>query len=225
LGRLILDLKPDVVVHIGDHWDMASLSGHSSKMELEGKKYMADIEAGVEALDMIDWPTRRAKKKRPRKVFCMGNHEARIDRLVEQQPVLEGKVSDADLQLLDYGWEVNGFLTPVVVDGIVYSHYFVSGVMGKPIGGVHSARSLLSKQHMSTTQGHSHLLDYSLTNRADGRRIQGLVCGVFQDYRTTWNNNQSESQWWPGLVIKRNVENGVYDPQFVSIQALKKEYD
>ena len=30
--------------------------------------------------------------------------------------------------------------------------------------------------------------------------------------------------WWRGLVVKRSVSDGVYDPQFVSIEALRKEY-
>lgn len=224
LGKLILDLKPDVVVNIGDLWDMPSMSGHSSKKELETKRYQKDIEAGVDALERMALPTRKAKRRRPRQVFTIGNHEERINRIISTQPILEGKIGMGDLQLKEHGWESIPFLTPAIVDGIAYAHYFVSGVMGRAIGGENVARSLLNKQHMSTTQGHSHLLDYALGSVADGSRIQALVCGVFQDYTTKWNNNQSESQWWPGVVIKRNVEGGSYDPEFVSIRRLQKEY-
>ncbi len=224
IGKLILDLKPDVIVNIGDLWDMPSLSGHSSKKEIENKRYQKDIAIGVEALDRMNAPTRKAKKKIPRRVFIMGNHEERVNRIATEQPILEGKIGEADFQLEKYGWEVIPFLTPIVIDDIAYSHYFVSGVMGRAIGGENVARSLLTKQHMSCTQGHSHLLDYALGSRADGGRIQALVCGVCQTYKTKWNNNQSEAQWWPGIVIKRDVEDGHYDPEFVSIHRLEKEY-
>jgi len=224
IGQLIYDIRPDVVINIGDHFDMASLSGHSSKFEMEDKRYQDDISIGIDALERLDHYVKRAKKKRPRKVFTLGNHEARIPRLVSDQPILQGKVDLSDLQLSENGWEVYPFLDPVIVDGVAYSHYFVSGVMGRPIGGDNVARSTLNKQHMSCTSGHSHLLDFATTTKADGKRIFGLVCGVYQDYHTQWNNNQSEAQWWSGVVIKRDVSHGSYDPQFVSIQALQKEY-
>lgn len=224
LGKLILDLKPDVVINIGDMWDMASLSGHSSKKEIEGKRYQADIDAGVDALERMENPIRKSKKKRPRRIFTVGNHEDRIPRLVREQPIMEGKISLRDLQLEQHGWEVYPFLTPVFVDGIAYSHYFVSGVLGRAVSGENPARSLINKHHMSCSMGHSHELDYALGTRADGKRIQGLVCGVFQDYKTGWNNQQSEARWWPGVVIKRNVDNGSYDPQFVSVKSLEREY-
>ena len=223
-GQLILDLRPDVVINIGDQWDMASLSGHSSKKELEGKRYADDIAIGVDASERILAPLRKAKKKHPRKVFCLGNHEERILRLIKQDPKLEGAISLKDLQLREYGWEVHDFLTPAIVDGIAYAHYFTSGVMGRPIGGDKIARSILNKKHMSCTQGHDHTLDYALATRANGQRIQGLDCGVFQDFKTGWNNAQSEGLWWSGVVIKRHVVDGTYDPEFVSIGRLKAEY-
>ncbi len=224
IGKLIHELKPDVVINIGDHFDMASLSGHSSKFELETKRYQKDISAGVDALNRLNHYTKRAKKKRPRMIFTVGNHEARIPRLVSEQPMLEGKIGYGDLQLEDHGWEVYPFLESAIVDGIAYSHYFVSGVMGRPIGGDNVARSMLNKQHMSVTCGHSHLLDFATTMKADGKRIMGLVCGVYQDYHATWNSNQAESLWWSGVVIKRNVHEGNYDPQFVSLKSLQREY-
>jgi len=30
--------------------------------------------------------------------------------------------------------------------------------------------------------------------------------------------------WWRGLVYLRNVEDGIYDPEFISIESLRKEY-
>jgi len=30
--------------------------------------------------------------------------------------------------------------------------------------------------------------------------------------------------WWRGVVVKHNVENGVYDPEFISLQRLKDIY-
>jgi hypothetical protein len=46
---------------------------------------------------------------------------------------------------------------------------------------------------------------------------------VYQDYKSEWAGEVNKL-WWRGVVIKRNVENGAYDPEWVSIERLKREY-
>ena len=225
LGKLIVDLKPDVVVNMGDMADMPSLCTYDKGTKgFEGRRYKADVEVTLDAQDRMFNPIRRAKKKKPRYIMCVGNHENRIDRAISCDAILDGTIGLDDLQFKDYGWEVYPFLSPAVVDGIAYSHYFTSGVMGRPVGGENPAKALLNKQHMSCTAGHTHTLDFASTTNASGSRINGLVCGCYTTEESGWNNPQSEGLWWSGVVIKRYVDNGTYDPQFVSVQALEKEY-
>jgi len=91
VGNLIVDIKPDVIIHIGDHWDMASLSTYEDRGSsyFHDKTYAADVEAGIQGMENLLGPlrvfqTRRLiNKKRqynPRLVFCIGNHEHRIAR-------------------------------------------------------------------------------------------------------------------------------------------------
>ena len=43
-GKYIAEKKPDVIVHIGDHWDMPSLSSYDKgKKSFEGRRYKDDI--------------------------------------------------------------------------------------------------------------------------------------------------------------------------------------
>jgi hypothetical protein len=51
----------------------------------------------------------------------------------------------------------------------------------------------------------------------------GLVAGVYQDYVSGWAGNVN-NLWWQGVVYLRNVEAGVYDPEFISIEALRRVY-
>jgi hypothetical protein len=51
----------------------------------------------------------------------------------------------------------------------------------------------------------------------------GLSAGCYFDYEADWAG-ASNKLYWRGIVIKRNVEDGSYDPQFVSLDAIKKEY-
>jgi hypothetical protein len=229
LGELIKDLKPDVVVNLGDMWDMASMSSYDKgKKSFNGRNYNADINAGLDFDEKLWAPIKKAKKKRPRRIFIEGNHENRLKKLLDLQPELEGTVGFDDLDLnknyddiVEYKGQTPGVIS---VDNIFYSHYFCSGVMGRPIGGEHPAASLISKQYSSCTCGHIHITDFSTRTDPNGKRIMGLVAGVFQDYDSPWAG-EINKLWWRGVIIKHNVEDGCYDPQWVSIDQLRKEYE
>lgn len=228
LGRLILDVKPDVVINLGDMWDMASMSGYDrGKKSFQGRTFKKDLDAGLEFDDRLWAPVRKAKKRRPYSVFIEGNHEYRMKRALDLQPELEGVIgfNDFDLnrnysQVIEYEGNTPGIID---VDGIYYSHYFVSGVMGRPIGGEHPAYSLLTKQYTSCTCGHIHVADWTTRTRPDGKRIMGAVAGVYQDYDSPWAGEVNRI-WWRGVLLKNNVDDGCYDPQWISIEQLRKEY-
>lgn len=223
LAELILDVKPDVVVDIGDWFDMPSLCSYDKGTKgFEGRRYEKDIEAGVEAQDRIQRRLRQAKKKMPRMVRTLGNHENRINKAVYHQAILEGVISTKDLMSKEYGWEEHPFMQPVDIDGIDYAHYFPSGVMGKPIGGMHTGHSLLVKRHKSSTMGHLHLHDHKIDLRGD-THIHGLSCGVYIDYHLDYAG-ESNKLYRPQICIKRNVCNGDYDLETISIGRLRDEY-
>jgi predicted phosphodiesterase len=228
LAKLIIDLRPDRVIHLGDGPDMPSLSSYDKgKKSFQGRTYRADVDSWLEFQERMWKPVRRRKKRLPLSHYIEGNHDERIERVVQYQPELEGAVSFGDLELDKYWNEVTRYdgRTPgiLVADGIHYSHYFVSGIMGKSISGERPAHALLTKQYVSCTQGHSHTLDYCVRTAANGHKIMGLSAGSFMDYRCDWAGN-TQDLWWSGVVIKRNVEGGCYDPQFVSLKALQREY-
>lgn len=223
LGKLILDIKPDVVINIGDMADMPSLCSYDyGKKGYEGRRYLKDIESAREADDRIWLPVRGAKKKLPRRVFCLGNHEERINRATEADAKLDGVLSIDDLGY-DRNWEVYPFLESVEIDGINYCHYFTSGVMGRPIAGEHPAYSLLTKRFSSCTQGHTHTRDFAQRNRPDGQHILGMVVGCYLDYYADYAGPAND-MWWRGVVIKREVQNGYYEPQFIDLDTLRREY-
>lgn len=228
VGKLIVDLKPDVFINLGDMWDMPSFSGYDKgKARFHGRAYRKDLDAGLEFDERLWAPIKKAKKKRPLSIFMEGNHEERLKRALDQQPELEGTIGFKDFELnknydeiVEYQGQTPGTIT---IDGIVYAHYFVSGVMGRNVSGEHAAYSLLTKQFQSSTCGHIHTFDYSVRSDANGKKLHGLVAGVFQDYQSGWAGEVNKL-WSRGLVIKRHVENGNYDLTWVSIEALKKEY-
>lgn len=228
VGQLLVDLKPDVFVNLGDQWDLASLSGYDKgKASFHGKAYKKDLDAGLEFTERLFAPIRKAKKKRPRTIFLEGNHEERQRRLLELQPELDGTISFEDFDLEKEYDDVVRYKgqTPgaIQVDGITYAHYLVTGVSGRGIGGEHPGFTLLTKHFSSVTCGHTHTFDYSIRTDAHGRRLHGLVAGVFQEHDSDWAGEVNRL-WSRGLVIKREVENGDYDLEWVSLKRLEKEY-
>ncbi len=231
VGKLIKDIKPDVVINLGDHWDFNSLSAYEfGRKAFEGRNYGRDIDAGHDAHERMFGPIRKSKRKQPRRVWLEGNHEHRLAKAINLQPELEGDrfgISYNDLDLRrwynDAVFYNGGTPGTIEIGGIHYAHYFVSGVMGRPIGGEHPAYSLLSKQFRSCTAGHLHCLDLCRRTTVDGLPLIGLLAGCFQDYEVEWAGEVNKL-WWSGVIIKRNVEEGNYDPQFVSTQQLRREY-
>ena len=147
-GHYIVEKQPEVIVHIGDHWDMASLSSFDrpGSKKIEGKRYLEDIEAGNDAMDRLMKPLQRynrqqvanrKKQYKPHLVFCMGNHENRINRATEADARIDGLMTTEQFNLREHGWDVRQFLEVANLDGVNYSHYFVNpaGLTGHPIAG------------------------------------------------------------------------------------------
>lgn len=232
LGNFIVDKRPDYVVDIGDSADMPSLSRYDvGTVHAEGRRYADDIAAYHDAQDKLWLPTsqynkrRKANKKKmyyPRRIKCTGNHEERINRAASADPSMYGHLSMGDLRESRYGWDVFPFLKPAVVEGIVFQHYFTSGVMGRPIGGENHAASLVKKGHVSCVAGHSHMRDFWETTTPKGDRIFGLVVGCYVDAPEHYTTEQD--RWWSGIVILEEVSDGYAEPHFYSIDYIKDNY-
>lgn len=227
-GEWAAEKRPDVIVCIGDFADMPSLSFYDKgKASFEGRRYTEDIKATKDAMELLMAPIRREIARRkykqwnPRLILTIGNHEERIDRVTNDDPKLRGLLQMSDLGYEEAGWEVYPYLQPVVVDGVAYAHFFTSGVMGRPVS---SARALATKRHQSCTMGHVQSTEIDMSQkRIDGKRIIGLFCGTFylhdEDYLGAQGNNQRR-----GIVMKYNVNDGDYDPHFLSAEYLLHRY-
>jgi hypothetical protein len=163
----------------------------------------------------------------PRTIFLEGNHEHRIEKALDLSPELDGAISFGHLEIGNWYDELVRYVgsTPgkITVDGITFAHYFVSGVMGRAISGEHPATSLLAKQFHSCVAGHLHLADFSIRTDALGRKMCGLLAGVYQDYDPPYAGDAARL-WWRGVVMLNNAENGSFDPEFISLDQLKKAY-
>lgn len=226
IGQYALDKKPDIIVCGGDFADMPSLSSYDKgKKSFEGRRYKRDIEAAQFAmqsfLSPIEEYNKTAKRPyKPRMVLCYGNHENRIDRATNDDAMLEGMLSVKDLAYVEYGWEVYPFLEVVLVEGIAFSHYFTSGVMGRPIT---TAQALLTKKHMSCIAFHQQGLQIATGYRADGALLTGIIVGSCYEHDEDYLGPQGNKHW-RGCLMLNDVRNGSFDLMPVSLSYINKRY-
>lgn len=233
IGRYIVESYAGrervTIIHLGDHWDMPSLSYYDKgKKAMEGRRYTEDVDAGNAGMDLLNAPLYlhnkgRRKKWEPRRVILRGNHEERIQRACEADAQLDGALSFDDFNDVAWGWEPHDFLEPVEIDGVMYAHYFANPMTGRPYGG-QSIDARLKTIGYSFTMGHQQGLHRGMRSLTNGHRVQGMIAGSCylhdEDYLGPQGNNV-----WRGLVVCHQVERGEYDAMEVSLDYLCRRYE
>lgn len=231
IAQAILEYRPDVVVHVGDHWDHPSLSRHEQpgSIPLEGARYQDDIAAGNASFAALSEPieakvnalrTKHRKRWDPELVYLMGNHDVRPDTVAKNDARLYGTVGSENCDTR--GWHRQPFLKPLCIDGIWYSHYFPNPHSGKPIGGEVASR--LNKIGGSFVQGHEQGKREGNRLLSTGRTWYGLVLGSCYLHREEYRG-ESGQRHWQGIAVLNDVVDGEYDLMTLSLRYLCRKYE
>lgn len=231
IGEYIVSKRPDIVVHLGDHFDCPSLSSYDKgKLSFEGRRLKADLEAGNTGMDYLLKPLSDLQEKQkqgkrriysPRMVFCLGNHEERIVRVPANNPEFEGFIGYELLRLEERGWEVYDFLKPVQINGISFVHYLSNPFNGRPYGG--TASSQLKNVGESFVVGHKQTLDVAIRPTLNGRMQLGIIAGAGYPHDEGYKGWQGNFHF-RGVILLHDVREGYGDACFVSLDFLKKRY-
>jgi len=232
IGQYIVDKRPEVIVHIGDHADMPSLSIYDKgKRASEGRRVQEDIDSSIEGMRLLLQPLydlqqhqRKNKKKvyKPRMVLTLGNHEERIMRHVNANPELHGFLSYDNLHYADMGWEVHDYLKPVIINGVAYCHFMANPFTGKPYGG--TATNILKHVGESFCVGHKQTLDVSTRFLpASGVQQWGIIAGACYPHDEDYKGHQGNHHW-RGIVVQHNVQGGSFNPMFISLDYLEERF-
>ena len=229
LGKFLYELKPDLVVDLGDGADMRSLNSYDTRypQQIVNQSYEEDIDVYNDAQEKLRHPFKYSKKKKPFWVGFEGNHEHRIKKAIALDPRLEGQrygVSFGHLQTDKYFDEYHGYVNggPAIADyaGVDFAHYFSAGNFGSATSGLHHAYTVINNRHKSSVCGHSHKRNVYFKDAASSI---GMVVGCYKGAEETWAG-QSNSEWWSGVVVMRDLENGMFEPEFVSKKMLEQHY-
>lgn len=218
VGNYIAEKQPDAIICIGDFADIASLSVYDKgTLRGENKRLQRDLKTSREAMDLLLAPIRAVTDYKPELHLTMGNHEDRLDRFANEHPYLEEVVGSHMLRYEEWGWKVHPFLKPVEVDGVRYCHYFISGAAGRPVS---SAPALLRLQKVSAIMGHNQKTDVAFHPVTHQWAIFCGCCYLHDEEYLGPQGNDVRRQ----ILVLHEVEDGKFDPMFVSLRFLEKAY-
>jgi len=221
LGRMIEDVKPNTVVFIGDLLTFDSLSAwdRDKRLKMEGRRYVKDIDAGKKFLDIVDSNINTAS---PDYVLTEGNHETRLWRYLEYNPVLKGQidyVKDLDIAhwtVVDYGkyWRHKG---------VSFTHVPINE-SGRPVSGDAACKRSLSICNDNVLFGHTHKLASCSIHRHNGAHLtQAVNVGCFFEHIDDYALG-SVTSYWRGLVLVDHYKHGSFNWNPIRLGKLRKVY-
>ena len=224
VGQAIVDYAPDVVVHIGDHWDMPSLNMHElpGSAFMEGQQFNEDIECGNRSWRTLFAPMYAEMEKTgwdPERHFTVGNHEDRADRFAAMNPRFRHLISTDKMRTEDF--QRHKFGDIVDIGGVLYSHFFSNPHSGRAIGGTPQNR--LNKICQSFVMGHVQGLEIGSKLTPTGKTMHGVVAGSCYLHRESYRGVHQKH--FRGVVILNEVRDGDFCIMPLSLAYLCRKYE
>lgn len=241
LGHHITERKPDIVVVMGDFVSLNSLSAWDSdkRRKMENRRYREDVAVGNEALDTLlkSLQTEQAiakqqKKKayRPKMFFLEGNHEERLERYVDYNPVLEGSIDILqDLKLEERGFSIIRYGEYLSANGTYFTHIPFAG-NGKPYHSTATTSSLgkriLQSFSSNVVYGHTHRLEVQQVTRRGLPSIAAYNVGCYTaDKQEDYAANMVDDSW-KGVVHFAIKDTGEMESvECITKSKLKSDYE
>lgn len=190
-------LQPDKVICGGDLLENQSSSHWHYKrrkrppLEYQLKEIDAELRKARKGLDELD----AAIPEGTIKILCEGNHDKRLDYLVEENPFLEDKYSFlAASGVESRGWQVVPFGKIAGIDGMHYYH-------GSHVQNMHHARNHLVRFGVDVMYGDRHDIQVSSLQHATGT-ITAYCMGTLKDIsheKNKWLDNRPH-RWSQGFA-------------------------
>lgn len=220
LGKVINELKPQRVVFIGDFLTFDSLSDwdKDKRRKMEGRRYQADINAGVKFLGTMcdECPSFTDY------IFIEGNHEDRLWRYLDKQPLFEDAV-DYRRDLGIEHWVHIPYKEHYLHKGVYFTHVPINEA-GRPVSGPSACAKSLSIYQHSVVFGHTHKLAASSVHRHGAQHLnQALNVGCYFDHIDEYALG-SVTSYWRGLVLIDHYKKGRFNWTPIALGKLRQVY-
>ena len=215
IRKLINKRKPDNIVLLGDFLDCEAFNPHHKRIEEEGQRYWKDIAAGAAVLRILF----DKLKYTPRIVYTLGNHERWVIRACQEKPALHGTLKvEKDLGTQAYNIGVHDYGKFVDIEGVLFTHIPLR-VGYKPFKGKYVARKLAGLSTQSLVFGHTHKRTLVEEGKLNNHKVYVLNAGCLYP-GTMGYCKESINDIWKGLIFIHYLPNGLFDPEFISMEEL-----
>ena len=187
---------------------------------MEGRRYQKDIDSGKKFIDtmLVECPDFDYGKF----VFIEGNHEDRLWRYLDSQPLFDGAV-DYRIDLGIEEWKHIPYKSHYEYKGVYYTHVPINE-SGKPVSGAVACAKSLSIYQSSVVFGHTHKLASSSVHRHGSPHLnQALNVGCFFDHIDDYALG-SITSYWRGLVLIDHYKHGRFNWNPISMGKLRQVY-
>lgn len=223
LGKAINDLKPARVLFIGDFMTFDCLSNwdKDKRKRMEGRRYEKEIQAGRRFLELMD---AEIVGDAPEYILTEGNHEERLWRYFETQPIFEGQIDyRSDLGLDERGWKIIPYKEYFNYKGVDYTHVPINEA-GRPVSGKYVCNKVLDNAVTTTIFGHTHKLGVAGVHRHGSKHlVQSLNVGCYFEHIDDYALG-SVTSYWRGIVLIDHYKYGAMNFTPIRMSKLRKEY-
>lgn len=225
LGKAIKELSPKRVVFIGDFmtFDCLSAWDKDKRKKMEGRRYEKDIQAGKKFLSLMENELASSKVS-PEFIITEGNHEERLWRYFENQPLFEGAVDYRhDLGLQEKGWRIIPYKEYFNHKGVDFTHIPINEA-GRPVGGKYVCHKVLDNAVRTTVFGHTHKLGSAGVHRhGSPHLVQAINVGCYFEHIDDYALG-SVTSYWRGLVMIDHYKPNACNFIPIRMSKLKKNY-
>jgi len=226
MGKWVNEVRPDLVIQIGDLLTLDSLNGHISDDTWTGRaKPVFEQDMASAAEFFATYEDGRGAFK-PEQHCTLGNHEYRIWRYEDGAPATVGMMqSYLDEVFQTAGWSYSPYGMPYIVGNVCFVHVPI-GLNGKPVGGKTSTSLIARDSVRDTVSGHTHRAEVSRVPKLGiDERVLSLNLGcALPDGHVESYIGHGASGWWWG-VWELTIHNGrIEGYKQISMRELAERY-
>lgn len=212
--KYMADHKWDEWVQVGDFLDFDCISKYNAEAfrNVENKRLSEDYAAGNEILDRHQ---KIIRKRNPKAKFTLleGNHEYRVEKLMDKYPVLEGSLEvEKGLKLKERGikWVRCYQKGDIYNIGNAYFHH------GLYTGKYHAAK-MVDNYGVNIYYGHTHdVMSFPKILRGKDKTLEGHSLGCLCDYNQSYIQG-NPTNWQQAFGVGYFFPNGFYNIYVVRI--------
>jgi len=210
------DHKWDEVIYLGDFLDMSCISFHNKGKPrlVEGKTVAGSYAIGNRILDRHE-KILKARNPEVNFTYLLGNHEDRVERLIDEFPQMKGTIEvSIGLKLKERGCRVVDSwrnCEPYRIGKAVFIH-------GLHQSGEHHAKAAVETYSTNVFMGHTHSIqEHSKKRFGDNETVTGASIGFLGKYQQSWLG-QKPTNWQQAFGVFHFRDDGEFNHYIIRVK-------